>query len=160
MQIRYARDESDNVLNTTIEVRAACIVNNSPAVVTSIYSCEDDTGDETAHLEKAFTDYDVILTPPPPGTTNQENDFNFTQAADVEHQNGSSVNVYVYVGEDSNTNNNFYLYYDMAGKLTTTGSTKLVSRTVGTTNNGYHAITGNLTSGKKHHSRRRQRDAR
>ena len=142
VQIRYARNEDDKVNDHIIEVRAACVVNNSVAVVTSIFSCEDDSEDETNHMASALTDYDVIL-------TDTENlDFNFSQAS--EGVTGtSSLSVYVYAGEDDNVDNpEFSLRLNMAGKLTTTGKTKIIGRVSekSSTTKQYHYISGNLTS--------------
>ena len=134
IQIRYALDADGNPNKHMIEVRSACVVNNSAAAVTSIFSCEDDSEDEINHLEAALTDYDVILT----DTNNLS--FNFAQAS--EGSSGSSnLSIYVYAGEDDNVINPiFNLYLDVAGKLTTTGKTAIYSQ------NGVHKITGNMTS--------------
>ncbi len=130
VQIRYARDEDDNVNTHIIEVRSACVVNNSVAAVTSIFSCEDETGDELNYLKEALTDYDVILT----DTNNLS--FDFAQSSD---SSSSKLSVYVYAGEDDNvTNPVFNLGVDLAGKLTTTGKTTISATS-------YRKITGNLT---------------
>lgn len=134
IQIRYALDSDGNPNKHMIEVRSACVVNNSAAAVTSIFSCEDDSADEINHLQDALTDYDVILT-----DTNNLN-FNFAQAS--EGGSGSSnLSIYVYAGEDDNVINPiFNLYLNVAGKLTTTGKTAIYSQS------GAHRITGNMTS--------------
>ena len=138
VQIRYARDEDNNVNTHVIEVRAACVVNNSPAAVTSIFSCEDETGDELNYLEDALVDYDVILT----DTNNLS--FDFSQASD---SSSSALSVYVYAGEDDNVPNpTFFLRVDMGGKLTTTGKTTIESKAASGNDNAYHKITGNMTA--------------
>ena len=140
IQIRYARDTSNVVNKNVIEVRSACVVNNSPAAVTSIFSCEDDSGDETKHLEDALIDYDVILT----DTSNMS--FDFTQSSDS--SSSSALSVYVYAGEDDNISNpKFNLNVDMGGKLTTTGKTWINSRLKNYENVAQaHTIKGNLTA--------------
>ena len=136
IQIRYALDSDGNPNKNMIEVRSACVVNNSAAAVTSVFSCEDDSEDEMNHLKNALLDYDVIL------TDTQNLSFSFAQAS--EGSSGTSkLSVYVYAGEDDNViNPDFNLYLDMAGKLTTTGKTTIVSQNTST----YHKITGNMTS--------------
>ena len=143
VQVRYARNSDDSANKNVIEVRTACVVNNSPAVVTSIYSCEKDTGEEADHLSETLTDYDVVL------TTGKDLDFDFTQAADS--SGTSSVNVYVYTDEDEGSNpngNTFNLYYNMYGKLTTTGKTTIASKLskANKTTAAFRTISGNLTS--------------
>ncbi|HCU56156.1 MAG TPA: hypothetical protein DIC18_02340 [Clostridiales bacterium] len=139
VQMRYARDSvTDEVNVNIIEVRTACLVNNSLSIVTSIYSCEDDSEEEIEHLDDAFTDYDVIL------TNTEDLSFNFAQAKDSTDK--SSLSVYVYAGEDDNVENPiFWLYVDMGGKLTTTGKTTIASVT-SSADKKYNTITGNLTS--------------
>lgn len=139
LQIRYARDEYDNVNTNVIEVRSACVVNNAVAAVTSVFSCEDDSEDESNHLQDSLTDYDVVLT-----DVNNLN-FDFTQAS--EGVSGTSnLSVYVYAGEDDNvTVPDFDLHLDLAGKLTTTGKVIIASKQKGSNNYAYHKITGNLT---------------
>ena len=138
LQIRYARDEYDNVNTNVIEVRSACVVNNAVAAVTSVFSCEDDSEDEVDHLEDALTDYDVIL-------TDVDNpNFDFSQAS--ESSGKSNLSVYVYAGEDDNaTVPPFTLHVDLSGKLTTTGKVAIYSKAKGSNVDAYHKITGNLT---------------
>jgi len=143
LRVSYARNADDTPNRNVIEVRTACVVNNSPAVVTSIYSCEKDTGKEAEHLAETLTEYDVVL------TTGINQDFDFTQAADS--TGSSSVNVYVYTDEDWYAipgDRDFRLYYDMYGKLTTTGNLKIYSRKSKAEKNTptFHTISGNLTS--------------
>ncbi|MBQ7712627.1 MAG: polymer-forming cytoskeletal protein, partial [Clostridia bacterium] len=140
VQCRYARTADDSANRNVIEVTAACVVNNSPSVVTSVYSCEKDTGEEADHLAETLTDYDVVL------TTGANQNFDFTQASDS--SNSSSVNVYVYTDEDASTSEKtFPLYYNMYGKLTTTGKVLISSMTSKSNSNpAYHIISGNLTS--------------
>ena len=138
LQIRYARDSSNNVNDQVIEVRSACVVNNSVAVVTSVFSCEDDSGEESSHLMDALNDYDVIL------TDIANPDFDFSQATGS--SNGSNLSVYVYAGEDDNVSvPPFDLHVDLAGRLTTTGKTIINSKARGSEAWQYHKITGNLT---------------
>ena len=131
LQIRYARDEDNNVNKHVIEVRSACVVNNAMAAVTSVFSCEDDSEEEVEHLESALSEYDVILT----DTNNL--DFDFSQASE---SGTSSLSVYVYAGEDDQVNNApFDLHLDMAGKLTTTGKTTISKTAKGSPPNAVSA---------------------
>ena len=136
VQMRYARNSDGSANINIIEVRTACLVNNSLAAVTSVYSCEDDGDEEIEHLEDALTDYNVIL------TNTADLEFNFAQSKDASDK--SNLSVYVYAGEDDNvTNPTFYLDLNLGGKLTTTGKTTIESKpATGSYNN---AITGNLT---------------
>lgn len=143
VQISYARnDDADQTPYIyVLEVRAACVVNNSLSIVTSIFSCEEDSDEEVDHLSKALTDYDVIL------TNTKDLSFSFAQA----NESGtgtSSLSVYVYAGEDDNVQNpEFNLYLNMGGKLTTTGKTTITSRMSGSNQTlAAHSISGNLTS--------------
>ena len=114
LQIRYALDADNNVDTHTLEVRSACVVNNSVAVVTSIFTCEDDSESQLDYLADALTDYDVILT-----DTNNLN-FDFSQA----DAGATPISIYIYAGEDDKVDNpKFDLKVDMGGKLTTTGRT-------------------------------------
>ena len=139
VQIRYKRDGDGNVDKNTIEVRSACVVNNSPAAVTSIFTCEDLSGEEVDVLKKSFTDYDVILT-----DTNKLS-FDFSEASTA--ANTSNLNVYVYAGEDDTVQNpDFDLCVDMGGSLTTTGKTRIISRASVGGAYIYHRITGNFVA--------------
>ena len=142
LQIRYARDAVTNEINDkVIEVRAACVINNSVAAVTSIFSCETDSDEESDHLKTSLSEYDVIL------TDTKNLNFDFTQASEA-NTGTSNLSVYVYAGEDDSVDNpEFSLRLDMNGKLTTTGKTTIVSRVAGTSSTKtYHAIKGNLTA--------------
>ncbi len=139
VQIRYKRDGDDNVDKNTIEVRTACVINNSPAAVTSIFTCEDLSGEEVDVLKKSFTDYDVILT-----DTNKLS-FDFSESSTA--ANTSNLNVYVYAGEDDTVQNpDFDLCVDMGGSLTTTGKTKIKSKASVGGAAVYHRITGNFVA--------------
>ena len=141
VQIRYVEDDEGNVNKNIIEVRAACLVNNAISVVTSIYSCEDDSDNEITHMDGALSDYDVILTDPSSAT------FDFAQASE-KWTGTNDLSIYVYAGEDDSvTNPEFKLCVDLDGKLTTTGATKIKSVTSSTNSTlKTHKITGNLTS--------------
>lgn len=139
VQIRYKRDGDGNVDKNTIEVRSACVINNSPAAVTSIFTCEDLSGEEVDVLKKSFTDYDVILT-----DTNKLS-FDFSESSTA--ANTSNLNVYVYAGEDDTVQNpDFDLCVDMGGSLTTTGKTKIKSKLSVGGADVYHRITGNFVA--------------
>ena len=111
VSITYAKDSATGDLNTEVlEVRVACIYNNSLSIVTSVFSCEADSADVISKVKNAFDYYDVIL------TNKDEVSFDFADT------NGA-VRVYVYAGEDDTVVcPPFYLSVDMNGALTTTGA--------------------------------------
>ena len=93
VQIRYARDDDGEANIMTMEVRTACVVNNSLAIVTSIYSCQSDSEDEVSHLEGALSTYDVVL------TNTSDLSFDFMQASGSSYDISNPLSVYVYAGE-------------------------------------------------------------
>ena len=114
--VSYLRDDEGALVSDRIlEVRVSCVYNNAVSVVTSLFTCEDDS--EESKVSEGLKKYDVILT--------NKDDLNF------EFANSSGVgtidyNIFVYVGEDDSVVNPiFYLSYDMKGTLTTTGATTL-----------------------------------
>ncbi|MBP5404719.1 MAG: hypothetical protein J6Y74_02090 [Clostridia bacterium] len=120
VRISYAKDSAGNGYNDhVLEVKVACVYNNSLSIVTSVFSCEEDAEEVMPKLKNAFDKYDVIL------TNKDEVSFDFADTSA-----STPINVYVYVGEDDTVKNSpFYLGVDMNGNLTTTGDTKIYGGT-------------------------------
>jgi len=138
VQIRYAENADGTKNDKVIEVRTACVVNNSLAIVTSIFSCEDDSEEEVEHVASAMNDYDVIL------TNTEDLSLDFAQAGEVA---GSTLRVYVYGGE-SNAHDNgvFKMTMNMRAMLTTTGKTTISSVDSNGNVRRFGSITGKLVS--------------
>ncbi len=116
VRISYAKDSASGEYNDhVLEVKVACVYNNSLSIVTSVFSCEEDAEEVMPKLKNAFDKYDVIL------TNKDEVSFDFADTSA-----STPINVYVYVGEDDTVKNSpFYLGVDMNGNLTTTGDTTI-----------------------------------
>ena len=133
VNITYAKDSSSGEINKNVlEVRVACVYNNSLSIVTSVFSCEEDADDVISKVKNAYDYYDVIL------TNKDEVNFNFANT------NGP-VRVYVYAGEDDTVVcPPFYLGVNMSGALTTTGAVKIRGGENGAS--AQKTISGDLTA--------------